>query len=382
MTLEQVAMYSARSKRTTMSILIFHSPRPIDRPLASGSAVRPRRMLDAFRSIGQEVVVVDGDSRSRKRLWREAVAWPADRIAGVYSELATTPIALTDPDHLPRSPFMDFQRMHDLKRKGVPVSVYYRDLYWRFSQFAHTASLWKRVVARPFYHLEIHQLGRCADLVFVPSLGMSHHIPFGRVRPPMIALPPGCVERSRTLDANHSTLRLLYVGGVGPPNYDLSVMLDAVRGLESCELRICCRVQEWDAISSRYQVPPNVTVHHAMGSELDAFFLWADALFFWSPTNVYLRFAMPIKVFESMGWGLPVIVNGDTEFGRFVRETGVGWSPSRAEELGTLLARIRDDRSELARRAAVAARVRQDHTWEARARTVLATFRSIRDRAL
>ena len=50
-----------RRSRVFMSILIFHSPMPIERPLDSGSAVRPKRMLEAFRAIGQEVLLVDGD---------------------------------------------------------------------------------------------------------------------------------------------------------------------------------------------------------------------------------------------------------------------------------------------------------------------------------
>jgi glycosyltransferase involved in cell wall biosynthesis len=364
-----------------MSVLIFHSPMPIERPLDSGSAVRPKRMLDAFRSIGQEVLVVDGDSRRRRDRWRQAMTLPPDRIHGIYSELSTTPIALTDPDHLPRAPFMDFRRLRQLRERGVPTSIYYRDIHWRFPQFTSALPLWKRTVATLFYRLELRQIRASANVVFLPSMAMAPHVPFGDPPESLAALPPGGVIRSRGGDRGQvaSALRLLYVGGVSPPNYDLTLMLDAMRDLPNCSMRLCCRPKEWTVRAHLYNVPENVTIHHVDGSELDRMFEWADAMLFWCPANAYLSFSMPIKVLEALGWGLPLIVHGDTEYGRFVQDAKVGWSPTDPSDLRDLLETIRDDRSMLDAAEHHALLARAANTLEARARTVLDTLSSIRD---
>lgn len=362
-----------------MSILIFHSPMPIERLLDSGSAVRPKRMLEAFRAIGQEVLLVDGESRRRRRIWREVMAIPPDRLVGVYSELSTTPIALTDPDHLPRSPFMDAKAFRRLRDQGVPTSVFYRDVHWRFPQYDRAISRWKRFVGRGFHYLELRQIVEHVDIVFLPTTAMLRHVPFTRAPRRIAPLPPGCASHPRPRRTDGSSLRLLYVGGVGPPNYDLEVMLDAVRATEQCELRICCRAGEWSAQKERYCVPGNARVEHVSGPDLEQLFAWADALLFWCPTNTYLDFSMPVKVFESLGWCLPTIVNGSTEFGRFIRDSGAGFAPRLAAELRPLLERLRDDRSLLVAAADAANKIAPSHTWEARARTVLETLCGIRE---
>lgn len=92
-----------------MKKCIFHYPGPIQDSPVTGSGVRPRKMLEAFYTLGFDVTVVSGYSRERKKIMRQI----ADNMSSgvkyefVYSESTTMPTALSDEDHLPRNPFMD-----------------------------------------------------------------------------------------------------------------------------------------------------------------------------------------------------------------------------------------------------------------------------------
>jgi hypothetical protein len=363
-----------------MSILIFHSPMPIDRPLLSGSSVRPKRMLEAFGAIDQEILLIDGDSRNRRRRWVHALAMNPDDLLGAYSELGTSPIALTDPDHLPRAPCMDARAFRSLRRRGIPVTAFYRDAYWRFGDSARSVAMWKRAVLQVFHRLEWLQLRRSIDHCFVPSLEMLGHLPpLGS--PTTSALPPGGVMRDRAVPntTEPRALRLFYVGGVEPPHYDMSAMFDAVDKVDGVELVICCRRPEWRRSSATYRIPRNAAIVHLEGESIDEMYQSCDAVIDWRPWSTYLSFASPIKTYEAIGWGLPLIANGMLPTGRLAIELGLGWGPDSPESLQALLQQLAHDRSPLEQMAARVSAARVAHTWEARARTVVDTLRAIRE---
>ena len=94
----------------TMSpTMVFCHPLPVPQNALSGSGVRPRRMLNAFREIGFEVEEITGYSRDRHRSARRLLDEIARgrRIDFAYAESATTPHALSDSHHYPRRPLLD-----------------------------------------------------------------------------------------------------------------------------------------------------------------------------------------------------------------------------------------------------------------------------------
>lgn len=355
-------------------MLIFHSPRPVMGGGVSGSSVRPAAMLDAFRALDVDVYQVDGDSRQRAAKWATVASIPSAEIAGVYSELSTMPIALADADHLPRAPFLDFARFARLRRMGVPVAAFYRDVYWRFPHYAATVPLHKRLPALAFYQLEAWQLSRHVDHVFLPSMRMKEHIPYICEKSGVSALPPGGVIQEIERAERSGPLRLFYVGGVGGEQYDVSPILHAVGALEGVRLTLCCREAEWRKLRDRYASLYNVDVVHRSGPQLDALYRSADVFIMWWRMSDYLRFAMPVKLGEAIGWGLPIIANSDCEMGDTVARDGLGWTPKTDDELIALLLHLRDAKDEVAAMQARVAAMRDQHSWRARAEAVLSTL--------
>src|SRR5690606_10218726 len=112
--------------------IIFHTPFPLNPGATSASGIRPVKMRQAFEAAGYDVVEVTGYHPQRKRLMKEV----KQRIAAgetfefVYSEASTTPTGLGEKITVHTSLTRDIRFLRFLKQRGIPVGLFYRDVYW------------------------------------------------------------------------------------------------------------------------------------------------------------------------------------------------------------------------------------------------------------
>ena len=75
-------------------MVIYHHAKPIIQEAAVGAALRPLRMLQAFRAVGEEVIEVTGPGPARvEKASRIPASLPEEAI--FYSESVVVPPALT-----------------------------------------------------------------------------------------------------------------------------------------------------------------------------------------------------------------------------------------------------------------------------------------------
>lgn len=350
----------------------------------TGSGVRPWRILEGFRAAGIDIEVISGTSRKRKDAIRELVATNLiDQFEWIYVELSTTPIALRDPGHVPRRPLLDARFWRKARSLGLPIGLFYRDVYWRFPLYKKV-SFHKRLILIPFFHLEWQQVKRNVDHLFLPSTRMNQFLPKPWPDERVSALPPGgSIEETqpRRLDRTGEHLELLYVGGIAPPVYDLRPLFAAISLHPLVRLTVCCREPEWAEYAPYYKalLNNNIRIVHCSGDALRPLYTQSDAVsIIWEP-NSYLEFAMPIKVFEAMGWGKPIITNAGTATAELVRTERVGWVVHDKEELFNLLTSLAQDRRKLQVVEERVRKVRLRHTWEQRAVEISTTLLSYRE---
>lgn len=355
--------------------IIFHHPLPITTDASRGSALRPAKMLEAFHELGYEVVQVTGWSPDRKIAAERVMDEVRDgrRFDFVYGESATTPNALSDRSHLPRHPLIDARFLRFMHRRGVPVGVFYRDVYWRFDEYKSLTSVVRRGLARLFYRLDLLAYRASVDVLFLPSQSMADALPrWSRTAMLVAPLPPGTDVREASPKGHGSdVLELLYVGSVTPPLYALDHVLHALRGLTGVHLTICCREEE------RQRLPPvteNTSVVHLWGPDLDRLYQRADLAMVVFGPHPYRRFAVPIKLFEAVGHGVPVVADSDSAAGRIVREHGLGMAVESTAHLGELLQALAADPALVLRARAWVVERRLKHTWLARAQLAAQTL--------
>lgn len=325
--------------------MIFHHPQELGQGNGqSASVLRPQKMHQAFCSLGYDPILVVGSSKQRKAKI-DSILKDESLLASVdflYSELTTMPMALSDPHHLPIRPDLDFHFFQALRTRGIGVSVFYRDIHWKMESYGEGLAWWKKKSALWFYQREKRQLEESVDKLFLPSHAMNRFLGY---QGSLADLPPGCddfeLDQSQESEAR-APVQLLYVGGIAPPIYDLTSLLQLITATPQIKLSIVCREQEWHKYRDQYSrfINDQITILHRQHRELQTIYREADFLIHYQSPYFYNEFGMPFKVFESLSYEVPVIVRGPSAIAEFVEKEKCGFQVSSDQELAFLLQEI------------------------------------------
>lgn len=331
--------------------VIFHLPFAYDPNGNSAPKIRPKLMIDAFAAAGCDVTEVTGPRAQR----RAAMAQVRRRLAQgehfdlVYSEAATIPTTIVEPGHWPPVPFLDFRFLRSLARAGLPIGLFYRDVYWRLPDYTQRVGRLAAAVLKTLYHWDLWNYRRFLKVLYLPSLRMGKCLPVFPLAK-MKTLPPGCkaVQSEVACDTWQpgQPLHLLYVGALGR-YYNLDELLVAMDLLAArkipVHLHICTNKSQWEEYQreSGRPLPPGTQVHHESGAGLEALYRQSHiSLLFMQPSE-FRDNTYPVKLFEALSFGCPMIAARPSLASEFVAEEGVGWAIEyRAEDFAQLLERI------------------------------------------
>lgn len=357
--------------------MIFHSPTIVAEGGATGSAIRPFRMLRAFAEVGYEVLEVTGRHRERAAAAARARrALESGYVEFCYSELATSPIAMTERLSERVDPSIDFDLFAACRSAGVPVGAFYRDVYWRFPGFLRpNRTLPHRALMRFHYERDLRRLSETVDLLFLPSMRMGERIP--RIPPERFReLPPGAPLAPI---GGGSGVELFYVGALGD-FYDLRECVAAVAATEGASMTLCVPEDQWASLGDAYRPLMNerIRVVHGRGADLEPCFERATVGVLAMKPIDYRSFAAPIKFFEYIGRGLPVLASPGTHVGDVVEREGIGWVPEYSREaIAQTLRALVADPSRISVAAERTRAIREENTWGARARQAAAMLAEV-----
>ena len=354
--------------------MIFHHPLPLIPDAASASGIRPVQMKRSFEELGYEVWEVTGYTKERGRLASEVryAIRCGVRFDFCYSESSTMPMTMTNPTHLPTRPFLDVGFFRSLRRNGVPVGQFLRDIYWVFPNYRESLPFFKLRAALAAYEWDMRTLRHHVDRVFLPSLKVGEYINLGNV--PVSALEPGH-GHAEPLSGPEEGASLFYVGGIGP-GYKLHELFAAVkRAWEEknldVRLTVCLRSEEWDAVKHEYEqwACPAIEIVHGHGNSLREYFERTNIAAIVVDLDEYWKLGVPVKLYEYVGAGKPVMVTKGSLAGDMVERMELGWTVDNSPEaVAELLERLANDPQEIQRVRARVLSQRDAHTWLERAR--------------
>ncbi len=345
----------------------FHVPFRLGYAI-SGGGIRPGKMITAFEALGYAVDVVSGDKASRIQAMARIAARleQGEQYAFCYAESSVLPTILTEKGNRPFYPFVDFDFFRLLKRHGVKVGLFYRDIYWKFKYFLRDSSWFELCRRKFFYHLDLHYYAQFLDVFFLPSMKLAYLLP-NRLKQIAVDLPAAhdmteCV--GRPLPTRPEDLKFLYVGGVSNPVYDITPLMKLG---EKYSVTVCTREGEWTEYKKYYgDLVRGVTICHLHGDALKEAYAAHNVAAIVRTNHEYLSFAMPNKMYEAVGQNMPLLVTGETSVGDFVAGNDLGWVLNSDFSNFDPQRMVAEYEDKVARMEAIKA----DHHWSMRARKV------------
>ncbi len=367
------------TKAKAGATVIVHIPYRLLEDARIAPQIRPRRMIEAFEEIGCRTFVVAGSYAQRKqqiRALQRAVKRGELAPSLVYSESAGWPNAFSDGGRSLNFG-SDVRFLKFMARRRVPVALFYRDAHHRSQEFFRVPHL--RKIRRALLFLlakhDLRQYNRYVSMLYLPSAEMRRVVP--EFRGTVGVLPPGGSRREREVATTAPPpLRLLYVGGLGN-HYRFHALFDAVQQTENVSLVVCTRQGDWDRVGHEYQqylAEDRVQIVHLAGDELESLFNQAHACILTTEPNPYWDFAVPVKLFEYIGNGMPILATANTLAGKYVTTHGLGWAlPYDVDAIRECLVRLSSPAGAPDINATAQAVTSHAKTigWDSRARQVL-----------
>lgn len=360
--------------------VIVHLPYELQAHPDSAPQLRPRRIIDGFRSLGADVTVVSGKARDRKVQMREVLHSVKEgryKPTLVYSESSGWPNAFSEGRKTSFHPRLDVKFLRSIRRFGVPIGLFYRDVYSLDPSYYDVplSSRLRRYVLAWLGKRDRQEYSSYVDRLYFPSLLMARRV--SEYHGQVDELPPGATIRKVSTPAAEKGARglnLLYVGGLGAL-YQLHLLVRVVASLADVSLTICTREADWESQKHEY-IPllnDNVSIVHKSDDELDALYDWADLTVLTVAPSDYRTFTYPVKLFDYIGYGLPIIATKGTLVAQYVEEHNLGWTVSYDDkDLRDLLGSLSDTKTSVFEEArSKVVQHRNFVSWERRAQKVI-----------
>lgn len=157
---------------------IFHIPNYIDLNRKSASNIRPFKMIKAFQDIGYQVDCVMGYGRERKKSIKEIKKNIKNGVKYdfLYSESSTMPTLLTEKNHLPTHPLLDFGFFKFCKKYNIKIGLFYRDIHWKFDMYKKNVPFVKRNIAKMFYKYDLYKYNKLVNVLYIASERVEQYI--------------------------------------------------------------------------------------------------------------------------------------------------------------------------------------------------------------
>lgn len=307
--------------------------------LQSGSSVRPTRILQAFKESGHEIFTLTGNQMRKDR--KVKVLEMINRIKVDKPDLCY----IESPFH-PIYRRCDRELIRQLKEMGIPTGFFLRDFYAKyrkdFPRRRNTITNYLKDLYWDYLQPKTYNTLKYCNIVYLPSEEAKKLFDYKDMRP----LPPA--GENRLSEDKPLTHTCIYVGGLGK-HYDSQFLMEAFNKLyekdKSYHLILVCREPEWRVFETSYKIADWLEVHHTSGEGLASLYKRASVGLMIPRCDFrYNHFAVSVKTFEYMSYGLPIVTIDSTAMGKIVRQEQIGFAVKRnIEEFTNAILKLTHD---------------------------------------
>ena len=253
------------------------------------------------------------------------------------------------------------------KIKKIPMGIFYRDAYWKFAEWNDVGNKLKTLVIKYMHIFDLQIIKATCSKVYFPSKMMADLFEIKGKD----TLPPGCEDIKVIKDENISGIQLVYVGGMNE-QYGGQLLLESLEKVNSkkrVNLHLVCRKDDIKYLE-KYKDKEWLTVYHASGEELINIYAKGNVAVIPRKIDLYMNFAMPIKLLEYVTFEMPIISTNCTEVANFINSNNIGLvCEDNVESIATVLENITEEQLKLYHDNIIKAK--KNNTWEKRVDKIL-----------
>ena len=328
-----------------------------------GPTVRISHLAEELSHLVDLDVVAGYRGGRRVELARYAASGRLRGLDGIYVESST---------FLPAEADLAFLAL--ARGLGIGVVTYVRDAYQLFPREYPASSLRQRLGVAVFRPM-LRALRAVSTRLAFPTRGLADAVIGPDAGADALLLPPGApppVAIAREPGAN----RLLYVGDARLAAQGVGRLLEAVQLARDADLGIELNLVTRAGGEPRPPHPAWLHLHHAEDSAIHALLPRVAASVIPRPRSAYNDLAMPIKLFDYLSYGRPLLVTDCIEQARVVADgdAGVVSADDPAAMATAIAAILRAPGEQLERWAVNAHRLAGEASWGERAARIVAVL--------
>lgn len=330
---------------------------PLDRG-SWGPTVRISHLRDELDRLVQLDLVSGYRGARRLALARYATSGRMRGLDGIYVESST---------FLPAEADIAFLGL--ARTLGIPVLTYIRDAYQLFSEYYEVDTIRRRLGALSFRPAMAALRGVSSRLAF-PSVGLARAV-FGAGIDPIV-IPPGSPDPIDT-PRRRGARRLLFVGNGQLAAQGAERLVAAVKLVRHHGADVALTVVSRPGEEPRGVEAPWLRVMNGEGAAIHALLPDVLATVIPRPRGAYNDLALPVKLYDYLAFGRPLLVTDCIEQAAVVRGAGAGIvtgdeSAAIADGIGVLMSA---GEGQLDRWSASAHRAAVANSWATRAKQIL-----------
>ena len=356
----------------------------LDTTPTSGSSVRPAKIKQSLEMLDIELYTVSGMNNNitvRKKVVKD-----------VKEKLKTwTPDACyIEPPSGPMFYHGDVELIKLLHKKGIPISIFYRDAYWKYPEYSEEKKLsavekMKRFVIKRMQVYQWNVFKNNIDIIYFPSMTMAKEFQCSHKD----VLPPGAfIPETVEKKGVSNPLQFIFVGGAAR-NHGTFLTIEAFEKVNKNGVRAkvfyICPEEQWNGLGiDKKQYSDWLEVIHTSGDgKLLPYYEKSDIALLTAPRTFYRDFAVPIKIFEYISYLKPILVTDCTETARVVEGNNVGWvCKDSVDDVVAKIEHIIDHPDEVESIRQGMEKARENNLWISRTKKVILDLQEVSARRI
>lgn len=332
----------------------------------SGSAVRPKKIYDAFNSIGVKVKLLEGQQNKIKLRWQRVWKYFKDIRNEKYDLCYVEPpsgVVFNICDHL--------LLLYISKIKKIPTGVFYRDAFWKLYKHYNRKGLKAKIlILMHKFDWIIFKL--VSKVMYFPSESFAEHFECKN----KVILMPGAEKINGLLPGEDNTF--IYVGGI-EGGYGADLLLSSFKKAyeinKSIRLNLVCRNE--NDIVSKYKNEEWLNLHIGKSGkdELKEIYDKSKYAIITLLKGDYMDLAVPIKIFEYISYEKPILSTDCKEISKIITKYNIGKISKEYKDLSKdIIDMVTDEKSYIKYKENIKNRVLQEELWIDRVLTVINTL--------